>query len=221
MKRFIKLITSLTFALILVCSMSAGAFAAESSVEYEGKAQEFIFEPGSEHSPTDLFTDFKGVMPGDELNQTIRVKNDGAADVNVEIFIKAEGAVEDEEFLSQMNLIVTAPEEKELFNAPADETGGLTDWVSLGTFKKGADTEIEAALSVPVTMGNDFQDRIGKLNWKFKVNEYPVPEKAEPAEPDKSGNPSTGDQNNMAVPVILGLLAVAGIAVLGKSGERS
>ena len=217
MKKLMKKVSSLTLAFVLFCSMGVTAFGAEASVEYEGDAQQFIFEPGSEESPTDLFTEFKGVMPGDQLSQTIRVKNDGAADVNVEIFMKADGAVEDEEFLNQMKLTVTAEDEK-LFDAPADKTDGLTDWVSLGTFKKGADTELDVMLDVPVTMGNDFQNRIGKLNWTFKVAEYPIPEEEKEREKD---TPATGDRNQMAVPVIIGLASMAGIAVLLKVKKRS
>ena len=227
MKKIIKLISSLTLVFVLACGMGSNVFAAESSVQYEGNAQEFIFEPGSEESPSDLFTEFKGVMPGDQLNQTIRVKNDGKEDVNVELFVKAEGAVEDEEFLNQMNLKVEADGDKTLFDAPADETAGLTDWVSLGTFKKGADTDLAVTLNVPMTMGNDFQERIGKLNWKFKAAEYPIPvdeeEITKPEQPETEApaqgevsKPDTGDRNNIAVPVVIGIAAIAGIAVLIK-----
>lgn len=63
MKKTIKLISSLALALIMVISMTVTSFAASSSVTYEGNAKEFVFAPGSEYSPTDLFTTFKGVMP--------------------------------------------------------------------------------------------------------------------------------------------------------------
>lgn len=220
MKKVFKVISSLALAVVLIAGAGADAMAATSQVTYEGNAQEFIFEPGSDYSPTDLFTDFKGVMPGDQLNQNINIKNNGAADVDVEIFVKAEGAIEDEEFLNQMNLTVTDKENSELFNAPADKTAGLTDWVSLGTFEKGADTDLNVALDVPITMGNDFQDRIGMLNWTFKVAEYPIA--VEPGEkPDTiikpngdadasidSNGPQTGDY------VQLGLYAVICVGAL-------
>ena len=210
MKKIFKVISSLALAIVLIAGAGADAMAATSQVTYEGNAQKFIFEPGSDYSPTDLFTDFKGVMPGDQLNQNINIKNNGSKDVNVEIFIKAEGAIEDAEFLNQMNLTVTDKGNSELFNAPADKTAGLTDWVSLGTFKKGADTNLNVALNVPITMGNDFQDRIGMLNWKFKVAEYPIPVEPgdKPEQPEKPGVPQTGDY------VQLGLYAVICIGAL-------
>ena len=219
MKKIFKVISSLALAVVLIAGAGADAMAATSHVTYEGNAQEFIFEPGSDYSPTDLFTDFKGVMPGDQLNQNIEIKNNGSADVNVEIFVKAEGAVEDEEFLNQMNLTVTDKGDSELFNAPADQTAGLTDWVSIGTLEKGADTELNVALNVPITMGNDFQDRIGTLNWKFKVAEYPIA--VEPGEnPDSTAKPD-GDNATVepGVPqtgdyVQLGLYAIICVGAL-------
>ena len=61
-----------------------------------------------------------------------------------------------------------------LFDNTADQTDKLSDWTSLGVFSKGETTDLTVKLSVPLTMGNDFQDRLGALEWKFKVAEYPV-----------------------------------------------
>ena len=74
MKNTIKLISSLVLTLALLCSMTVTAFADTARVTYEGDAGEFIFEPGSDYSPTDLFTNYKGVMPGDQITQVINVK---------------------------------------------------------------------------------------------------------------------------------------------------
>ena len=71
MKKTLTLIT--TF--ILIFTMSMPVLAADGNVVYSGNAGEFIFQPGSEESLTDLFPDFKDVMPGDVLTQKILVKN--------------------------------------------------------------------------------------------------------------------------------------------------
>ena len=78
MKKTITILSSLVLVLILVCGTAAPSFAGESHVTYQGKAKDFVFQPGSSYSPTDLFTNFKGVMPGDQLTQQIQVKNDAS-----------------------------------------------------------------------------------------------------------------------------------------------
>lgn len=189
-KRMKSVFCALLSLLMLVC-MAVPAFAADAFVQYEGDAKKFIFAPGSDESPTDLFDNFKGVMPGDTLTQKITVKNDASNQVKVKIYLRSLGAQEgDEAFLSQMNLTVTQEGDSELFAAPADQTDGLNDWVCLGTFYSGADVDLNVQLDVPITMGDEFQNAIGKIDWQFKVEELPI----EPTDPT---TPQTGEDFNV------------------------
>ncbi len=189
-----KKLISLMITLILSISAALPAFAADGEVIYDGDAKKFIFEPGSEHSPTDLFPNFKGVMPGDSLTQKITVRNEASNEVKVKIYLRALGAHEDSvEFLSQLGLRVQKSEENEMayiFDAAASETAQLTDWVLLGTLYSGGEVNLDVILDVPVELGNEFQEAIGYLDWEFMVEEFPI-EEDDPTPPD------TGDDAEM------------------------
>lgn len=211
MKRFLTLLAILAIA--LGCALPAGA--ADGQVTYDGIAGQFIFAPGSEHSLTDLFPDFKGVMPGDVLTQRITVRNDVSHDVKVKIYIRALGAHEDSvEFLSQLGLQVRKSEENEMaymFDAAANETAQLTDWVYLGMLYSGGEVNLDVILTVPVEMGNEFQDAIGYLDWEFMVEEFPV----EDDDPDP-----TGDESNVMVWMTLLFASLILFVIFWKRRER-
>ena len=203
MKKFL----SILLALAMLWSITAAVYA-DSSVTYIEYAKKFIFEPGSDYSPTDLFPNFKNVLPGDSLTQKITVRNVRENDVKVKIYLRALGPVEgSEDFLSQLHMTVAKSEDNTMaymFDATADQTDGLTDWVLLGTLYSGGEVNLEITLDVPITMGNEFQGAAGYLQWQFMVEELPV-------EPDDPRPPQTGDDFN---PMLFVGLAVGSMMLL-------
>jgi hypothetical protein len=180
-------IVTLLLVLSLLCALPVSA--ENGQVIYSGDAGDFIFAPGSEESLTDLFPNFKNVMPGDSLTQTITVRNDASKKVKVKIYVRSLGAAPDsEEFLSQLHMKVAHAPENEMaymFDAAANEMGGMEEWQLLGTLYSGGEVNLNVILEVPVTLDNKFQQQIGFLDWEFRIGEYPI----EPTDPQ----PPTGD----------------------------
>ena len=191
-----KKIIALLITFVLLLSSTVTVLAADGKVTYSGNAGNFVFEPGSEHSLTDLFPNFKGVMPGDTLTQKITVKNDADNKVKVKIYIRSLGAHEDSvEFLSQLGLKVAKSEENKMaymFDAAANETALLTDWVCLGTLYSGGEVNLDVTLNVPTSLDNEYQSKIGYLDWEFMIEEFPI-EEGDPKPPQ------TGDNSNLGL----------------------
>lgn len=212
MKRTYNLIIIALLCAVLAV-LSAVPASALGTVTYEGASEKFIFEPGSKYSPTDLFTEYKNVMPGAKLEQEILIKNDVSNKVKVKIYMRALGPTKgtdeyvseefNNEFLSKLQLDVSVRDGEKLFSAPANETDGLTEWVCLGTFYSGAEVYLDVLLTVPLSLGNEYQNAIGFLDWQFRVEELPI----EPDDPSIE----TGDDNLIAV---MGVAACVSVAVI-------
>lgn len=210
--RNMKKAVALVLCVILTVSvLSISALAANANVTYSGNAGKFIFAPGSEYSLTDLFPNFKDVMPGDTLTQKITVNNDADNNVKVRIYLRSLGAADESyvEFLNQLHLTVQKAEDTPMFDAAADKTDGLTEWTYLGTLYSGGKVDLNASLEVPVTMDDRFQKDYGEIIWEFAVEELPV-------SPDDPEPPKTGDDSVMWLWVLLLILSATGIILSSR-----
>lgn len=167
-----------TFLVVLIFNMmfALQVCATDANVIYDGNAGKFIFEPGTDCSLTDLFPNFKDVMPGDSISQQITVKNTASRGTKVKIYMRALGAWEEYEwFLSQLGLRVELADNmvrEPLFDAAASETDGLASWVCLGTFDSGSEVNLNVILDMPVELDNWYSSRVGFLDWEFKVEGF-------------------------------------------------
>ena len=206
MSKLIKLMICLSLIVMTTALTINRISAQDGNVTYDGNTKDFIFAPGSEYSPTDLFADFKDLMPGDSVSQKITIDNDISKEVKIKIYMRSLGAdQQSQEFLSQLSLTVVQDGKTNLFDAPASETAQLTDWVYLGTLYSGGKIDLDVTVSVPITLGNDFQDAVGKLTWEFMVEELPV-ETTDPR--------PTGDNSNIYVAMTVMSVSAAALTVV-------
>ncbi|MBR5447497.1 MAG: hypothetical protein IKV40_03635, partial [Clostridia bacterium] len=138
--------------------------------------------------------------------QKIFIKNDVSNDVKIKLYIRSAGASEgSEDFLSKLKLTVSQDGSSKLFDAPANETAQLTDWVYLGTFYSGAEIDLNVTVSVPAELSNEYQDAVGHLEWQFKAEELPV-------EPDDPKPPQTGDRTSL--PLYITTASLSGLVLV-------
>lgn len=188
MKKSFKAITSLVLMLLVVMSMSATAFAASPSITFEGFSKGFDFQPGSEYTETDLFGNFKNVMPGDTVEETITFTNSATDCDFVNLYMRAEAHDETDnplspkvaeketvatmaEFLSKLSMKVWNGTEL-IYNASPDELDGLKSNKLLGTFRTGETATLKVELSVPIELDNKYANRVGEVDWIFHVEAY-------------------------------------------------
>ena len=191
---------TISFLLALLLLATTSALAA-SSVTFEGGAENFVFLPGSQFSDSDLFQNYKMVMPGDVLTQRITVCN--TSNKQVRIYMRAEPVdASYRDFLSQMNLQVSCKDEQ-IFDAAVSETAQLTENTLLGTFKTAGSTELVVTLTVPLDLGNEYMCTMGIVPWTFLVEEVP-----------DEDTPHTGDDFELGTWLLAAGMILAAIAVV-------
>ncbi len=157
----------LLICLLLGCTTAL----CESSVSYEGGAEAFVFLPGSEESPSDLFTQFKNVLPGDTLTQSITVTNTSGK--SIRLYLRADPVDEaSRALLEQLQLSVTCRDQS-IFEAAASEQGQLWRNVPLGTFRTNGKTELVVTLTVPTSLDSTYMGATGIIPWVFTADEIP------------------------------------------------
>lgn len=200
-----KKLVSFLLAAVLLVTLILPVSAEDGNVTFSGSKRKFVFSPGSSYSLTDLFPNFKDVMPGDTLSQRIYINNPKSNNVKIRVYMRALGAHEgSEEFLSQMNLTVKKVKDTILFDAPAHRRSTLAGWTYLGVLYSGGDIELDVTLEVPVTLDNRYKNLVGYLDWEFLIEELAV----EDSDPEP---PRTGDQ---IMPYVITLAASAAALII-------
>lgn len=203
-----SLILSFAFlsALLLALAAPLAALADEGSITFKAGADGtniVVFEPGSVFTDTDLFDNFKGVMPGDRREERITIHNKFDDCDYVKVWMKAvphtdvqgENPISpavlalltaDErrgetpeldymlDFLAQLSLEVKSGGET-VYKASPDELDGLAESVYLGKITADETITLNAVLVVPAELGNGYANRIGEVDWVFTVESFDIP----------------------------------------------
>lgn len=219
MKRTCKTIASLVMMLVLLLGIGAPAYA-DGTVSYKGGAEKFVFLPGSGYTDTDLFDGFKNVMPGDELTQTIQVKNGFFGTGSVKIYLRAvahdeqtnplsanvaaagETVATMSDFLSQLYMEVWQGGTR-IYTGTPDQLDGLKNNVLLANVPRGKSVELTVKLQVPAELGNEYANRVGEVDWVFTAEEL-----------DPQGNPKTGDTSNLVLWIVVMVVCLVAVAVV-------
>ena len=135
------------------------------SITFQSKEAGFSFAPGSVYSPTDLFENFKSILPGDRLEDTVLLEN--TSNVPLKLTFQALGGEKDTDFLSALHLQVSSGS-RVLFDDSPDKISGT---VSLGTLLPGKSMELKLRMDVPLSLDNDFQSVRGDVLWLFRAEE--------------------------------------------------
>ena len=220
MKNFVKRISTLLLALTFVLHLSVTAFAATSYVEYSGH-NIFGFGPGSEYTETDLFDNFKDVMPGDVRTETITVSNTARCCDFIKVYMRAvahneqtnplspkveetESVASMSDFLSQLSMRVWDGD-KLIYEASPDELDGLRSNVYLGTLRRNQSLELRVELVIPTDLGNEYANRVGEVDWVFVIEEF------DDSNPDV---PKTGDESHVLLYATLMGISLMGLVLL-------
>lgn len=198
----------------------------DSNVYFQKDSNKFITIPGD-----DLFLNFKGLLPGDNKVQNIKVANHNdkkihlymyAANTPKEKFSSEEAKKISDELISKCTLEIVSKysdgTSKTIYKGPVHGHGESYDMTSenaiyLGAFEKDDEAVLETKLHIPEewTKGNVE----GKVDWIFTCKEEEVPNKIpEPPKPEPLPEVKTGDNNNVIMIATLSIVAVLSLGTI-------
>lgn len=218
-----------TIALLAaLCLGAAGTALADSGVIFVDHETEFVFVGSNQYTSTDLFENFKGVLPGDKLRQKIVVENDDPDGKTGKIYLQVVPHDESNplspdvaaagetissmtEFLAQLHMVVKV-EDSVIFEGSPAEAGNLSSGMLLGELSRGQQLVITVELYVPADLGNEYTNRVGEVDWRFTLEESDSP--------GPGPFPLTGDNLARLIPWLL-LLMLLAMAIAHASYRKS
>ena len=174
---------------------------------FGSEAVTIVFDDSKRITKTDLFDNFKGVIPGDKLTQHIIMKN-GCSDYDyIKVYMRAEADNKDA-FLANLSMTVDV-DGKKIFSGTPNETGLLSENVMLGTLDKNESVSLNVQLDVPIEMGDEFANTSGEVDWIFTIEAL-----------NYDTTPQTGDASLILVYLILTLISFVSIIIFHMKRKK-
>lgn len=191
---------ALLMSLALAVSLSTVTFAAENPIpmvvisgaqDTDSSVQWVNTDPS--YTSTDLFPEFKRVMPGDELSQTVYIHNGWSEKDYIRLYMtavlhdveknpvsdKVSDALDGEtaqekldnmhDFLHQLTLTVKNGDTVIYTGHPDELAAGFEgdEPYAFGRINSGDTVKLDVTLEVPIELSNDYAEAIGEVDWVF------------------------------------------------------
>lgn len=194
MKNNVKKIVYVFVSLILIMMYSITAFAAnDAKVVYNGGNQNMVMTEGS-----DLFLNFKTLVPGDKTEQNISIVNNSNEAFRLRLSAET---LENMELLDELSITVSSMRSGTnittvLYSGAASAWKVNTDgssYIDLGSYTPNYEGQLKVELEVPEKLSNEFAGKEAKIKWTFAMEPSTV-----------EGETETFEQTKGRVPTILG-----------------
>ncbi|MDO5044764.1 MAG: Cna B-type domain-containing protein [Coriobacteriia bacterium] len=180
MKKLLQKTFFLLLGCILLSLLPSFALASDASLTFADGELTF-YTAGNTEPVSDLFSEFKEIMPGDKPDERITIKNESDEFDYIKVYLHAKPK-SNTPFLSQLRMIVESGSQ-EIFNDEASQSGSLSSKVLLGELHQGESLDLRVSLEVPIEMNNNYANQIGEVDWTFTVEGF---EDAAPPSADNS-----------------------------------
>ena len=204
-----KVILLLCSAVILCSGVKITlAYSAEPTLCYDGGDKTFTF---FNTDGTDLFSEFKALMPGDTRTQelVLEAKNITA---DTMLFLCARCSESDREALGALTLRVSDDHNNLISEGFAQEADERSENVKIGEFTKSGKVRLKAVLTVPTSVGNELADAEKHIEWIFTVQENGEDVLVKP--------PKTGDTSTTGLWIAIMCAALLFMLVAVKKRSR-
>ena len=188
-------------AMLCACVLPGFAYSQVVYRGLDSSAEVYSDWDGVHYTDSDLFGSFKGIMPGDSRFETISFVNEAEDSDYINLYMKfvahdeetndltydsGETVASMTDFLNQLTMRVYHGEQL-LYEGPATGLGGtatalygaapltaspLDAYIGLGTLLSGEEVTLLVELSAPLSLGNEYANRVGEVDLSFLVESF-------------------------------------------------